>query len=40
MKYGYTLIYVEDVMGTLEFYEKALIEICSTMGEWNAKNRI
>ncbi|PHS31757.1 MAG: glyoxalase [Sulfurovum sp.] len=23
MKYGYTLIYVEDVMNTLEFYEKA-----------------
>ncbi|PHS32003.1 MAG: glyoxalase [Sulfurovum sp.] len=23
MKYGYTLIYVKDVMGTLEFYEKA-----------------
>ena len=23
MKYGYTLIYVEDVMKTLEFYEKA-----------------
>jgi uncharacterized glyoxalase superfamily protein PhnB len=23
MKYGYTLIYVDDVMKTLEFYEKA-----------------
>jgi len=23
MKYGYTLIYVEDVLKTLEFYEKA-----------------